>query len=502
MGSARPFARVRDLLVPAAAALLLAPVSGQETREAETKPAPKKVLAIRADWVLTLAGEGLGAIEHAVVLIEDGKVKAVGTGLEIPPGAEVIEAAGTTVAPGFIDARSALPVDPGALREERAIGPALDALDAVDPFAKEAIEEALRNGVTAVHIGPGRRGTIGGKTAVLKLKPGRLPSETVLRRAAAMRGSVGATKAGPATPIARIGEVRALREQFRGAKKYREAWEDWREARKEFEEERAKRAKEAPKESESRPAEERSETPPARERGRRRPPRDAEEGFGEVPEAGEEALAAQERKEPESKPAEKKEEPLKAPDRPAFDADKEALLEVLDRKLPLWVEAHRAEDILNVLAVAKEFDLDLVLEGATEAVRIAKEIAASEVPVVLGPPLVGEDAPPELAENMPAAAARMHAAGVKLALGSSGADPAQTRFLPLQAALAASAGLDPIAALRAVTVEAARLCGVDDRLGAIAPGRDADLVLFDGDPLKTGTKVRAVIVDGEVVFRP
>ncbi len=513
MGSAKPFARVRDLLVPAAAALVLAPVSGQETREvetkpeireAETKPEPKKVLAIRADWVLTLVGEGLGAIEHAVVLIEDGKVKAVGTGLEIPPGAEVIEAAGTTVAPGFIDARSALPVDPGALREERAIGPALDALDAVDPFAKEAIEEALRNGVTAVHVGPGRRGTIGGKTAVLKLKPGRLPSETVLRRAAAMRGSVGATKAGPATPFARIGEVRTLREQFRGARKYREAWEDWREARKEFEEERAKRAKEGPKESESRPAEEKSETPPARDRGRRRPPRDAEEEFGEVPgpEEGGDALAAQERKEPESKPAEKKEEPLKAPDRPAFDADKEALLEVLDRKLPLWVEAHRAEDILNVLAVAKEFDLDLVLEGATESVRIAKEIAASEVPVVLGPPLVGEDGPPELAENEPAAAARLRAAGVRFALGSSGADPAQTRFLPLHAALAASAGLDPVAALRAVTVEAARLCGVGDRLGAIAPGKDADLVLFDGDPLKTGTKVRAVIVDGEVVFRP
>ncbi|HKB15504.1 MAG TPA: hypothetical protein VKF62_05530, partial [Planctomycetota bacterium] len=271
MGPARVFARFRDLLVPAAAALLLAPVFGQETREAEskpetreaeTKPAPKKVLAIRADWVLTLVGEGLGALENAVVLIEDGKVKAVGVGLEIPPGAEVIEAAGTTVAPGFIDARSALPLDPGALREERAIGPALDALDAVDSFAREAIEEALHNGVTAVHVGPGRRGTIGGKTVVLKLKPGRLPSETVLRRAAAMHGSVGVTKAGPAAPFARIGEIRTLREQFRGAKKYREAWEDWREARKEFEEDRAKRAKEAPKASESRPSEEKSETPP------------------------------------------------------------------------------------------------------------------------------------------------------------------------------------------------------------------------------------------------
>ncbi|MGH7149822.1 MAG: amidohydrolase family protein, partial [Planctomycetota bacterium] len=421
---------------------------------------------------------------------------------EIPPGAEVIEASGTTVAPGFLDARSALPVDPAALREERAVGPALDALDAVDPFAKEGIEEALRNGVTAVHVGPGRRGTIGGKTAILKLKPGRLPPETIVRRAAAMRGSVGATKAGPAAPFARIGEIRTLREQFRGAKKYREAWEEWREARKEFEEERAKRAKEGPKASESRPAEEKSEAPPTRERGRRRPPRDAEEEYGEVPAPEEGALAAQERKEAETKPAEKKEEPLKAPDRPALDPDKEALLEVLDRKLPLWVEAHRAEDILNVLAVAKEFDLDLVLEGATEAVRIAKEIAASGVPVVLGPPLVGEDAPPEFAENEPAAAARLRAAGVRFALGSSGADPAQTRFLPLHAALAASAGLDPVAALRAVTVEAARLCGVGDRLGAIAPGKDADLVLFDGDPLKTGTKVRAVIVDGEVVFRP
>ncbi|HET6202387.1 MAG TPA: amidohydrolase family protein [Planctomycetota bacterium] len=498
-------ARVRDLLAPLAVALVASTAPrAQETREAETKPA-SKVLAIRADWVLTLEGDGLGTLENAVVLIEGGKIKAVGSSVEIPPGAEVIEAAGMTVAPGFLDARSALPLDRGALAEERALAPGFDVLDAVDAFAREPIEEALRSGVTAVHVGPGRRATIGGKTAVLKLKPGRPPAELVVRRGAAVRGSVGAAKDGTPGPIARIGEIRTLREQFRAAKKYREAWEDYREARREFEEERAKRAKEGGKSAESRPAEGTSEPPSTRERPRRKPPRDASEEFGEIPDpvapAGE-AIALQEKKESESRPSEKKEEPLKPPDRPALEPDKEVLLEVLDRSVPLWLEAHRAEDILNALAVAKEFDLDFVLEGATEAVRIAGEIAAAGVPVVLGPPHVGEEAAPELEENDPAASARLRAAGVRFALGSSGTDPAETRFLALHAALAASAGLDPVAALRAVTVEAARLCGVGDRMGSIAPGKDADLVLFDGDPLRTGTKVRAVIVDGEVVYRP
>src|SRR5262249_21295269 len=157
-----------------------------------------------------------------------GKIKAVGAGVEIPPGAEGIDAPGTTVAPGFLDARSALPLDRASLREDRPLAPTFDALDAVDAFAREAIQEALPHRGTAVHAGWGRRAAIGGKSAVLKLKPGRPPSEIVVKRGAAIRGSVGTTKGSPEGPFARIAEVRTLREQFRAARKYREAWEDYR----------------------------------------------------------------------------------------------------------------------------------------------------------------------------------------------------------------------------------------------------------------------------------
>jgi len=440
-------------------------------RGQETQPEPK-VLVLRASRVLTMAGEGLGALEPGSIRIEDGRIAAVGAEIEVPDGAEVIDLAGATILPGFVDARSALPLDPGALGEAKSPSPTFDALDAVDPFAVEAIDEAIRAGVTTVHLAAARAATVGGRTAVWKLEPRAPVSDGVVLRPAGLHASIGAPKARPSSPIARVGEYRALQEQFRAARKYRESWEEYERALEEYETEKAKRSKKG---------------------GEKEKKEEAKEGEKKAEEKKEETK--------EEKKGEKKDEAPKKPKKPARDPSKGILLEVLDGKYPLRLETHRAEDISNALLLAEEFGFDLVLEGATESARTAPALADAGVPVVLGP-VDAETGPYSIfGERAPGTAATLAAAGVKVVLASSGTDPAETRFLPFVAARAASEGLDPGAALRAVTIEAARVCGVGDRVGSLEAGKDADLVVLDGHPFRPETRTLAVIVGGEVVYR-
>jgi imidazolonepropionase-like amidohydrolase len=457
--------------------LLLVPAVGFAAQEppAETQPAAP-VLVLRASRVLTMEGEGLGALEPGAVRIEGAKIAAVGADVEVPDGAEIFDLPGATILPGLIDARAALPLDPPSLQEARSPSPTFDPLDAVDPFAVEAIEEAIRSGVTSVHLAAARPATLGGRTAVWKLKPRAAVKDGVVSRPAGLHASIGPARARPSSPLGRVGEYRSLEEQFRAALKYREAWKDYESALEEYEREKAKRKEEEKK---------------------------GKEGKGPEGEGAKKAEAEKKEGEEkgEGKKEEKKDEAPKKPKKPERDPGKEILLEVLDGKYPLRLETHRAEDLLNALLLAESFGFDLVLEGATEASRVAGALADAGVPVVLGPPDSAAGPFTVAGERAPGTAATLVAAGVRVAVASSGADPSESRFLPLVAAEAVGEGLDPAAALRAITIEAARACGVENRLGSLAPGKDADLVVLDGDPLRPETRALAVIVDGEVAYR-
>jgi len=175
--------------------------------------------------------------------------------------------------------------------------------------------------------------------------------------------------------------------------------------------------------------------------------------------------------------------------------DLEALISVVEGREPLMVSVHRAADILQVLKLAKEEHLKIILEGAEEAWRLAPEIAAAGVPVVLD-----EEADrPSSFETLGASlenAARLNAAGVKIALESprlftGGRTP---RFA---AGRAVAHGLPYGAALVALTISPAEIWGVSDHLGSIAPGKDANLVIWNGDPLETSTAPTLVMIKGK-----
>jgi imidazolonepropionase-like amidohydrolase len=184
--------------------------------------------------------------------------------------------------------------------------------------------------------------------------------------------------------------------------------------------------------------------------------------------------------------------------RPARDLKLEALGKVLGKEVPLLMTANRANDILTALRIAREFDLRVILDGAAEAYLVTEQIKAAGVPVILHPTMAraGGDM-----ENMSMeTAAVLRKAGIAVAL-QSGYETyvPKTRVVLFEAAVAAANGLSFDQALAAVTIDAARIVGVDKRVGSLEAGKDGDVALFDGDPFEYTTHVIGVVIDGVVV---
>ena len=177
----------------------------------------------------------------------------------------------------------------------------------------------------------------------------------------------------------------------------------------------------------------------------------------------------------------------------------EALGRVLRREVPLRVQANTPDDIMNAVRLAREFDLRLVIDVGVGAHAVAGKLAAAGVPVVVGPNVIGAGGGGryEFALHTEENAARLHRAGVKVALCT---DDDGGRSVVVEAAVSRAHGLPEAEALKAITLGAAEILGVADRLGSIAKGKDADLVIWKGHPLSTWGRAEKVLVGGRVVF--
>lgn len=185
----------------------------------------------------------------------------------------------------------------------------------------------------------------------------------------------------------------------------------------------------------------------------------------------------------------------KKPDR---DLKYEALGRVLRKEIPLLVTAHKAQDIANALRAAREFDVRVILDGAAESYLMLEEIKSAGVPVILHPTMMR--AYREM-ENMSfETAAKLAEAGIPLAIqsGFEGYVP-KTRVVLFEAAITAANGRTFDEALASITIDAARILGVDKRLGSLEVGKDGDLALYDGDPFEYTTHCTATIVNGRIV---
>lgn len=180
------------------------------------------------------------------------------------------------------------------------------------------------------------------------------------------------------------------------------------------------------------------------------------------------------------------------------DFHMEAWIPVFEKKIPMKAHVHRADDILTAIRIAKEFDLNMTLDHCTEGHIIVNEIKRSGYPAICGPHLTSRNkievqnmdfvTPGVLAKN-----------GVLVAM-TTDHPVSMIQYLPICAAYAAKKGLGREEALKAITINAAKICQVEDRVGQLKPGMDADIAIFDGDPLEVWTDTLYTIINGEVIY--
>ena len=364
-----------------------------------------------------------GKIEGGTVLIEDGKVRAVGADVVVPSGARRIDASGKVVTPGFMDSQTRLGlVEVSAVEgsndirsEDDRFTAAFDVVDAINP--RSILLPITRiEGVTRAVVAPqAGKSLIAGRGAVIHL--GTESGDWLLRAPAAMYavlGESGANLAGGARGMAML----RLREALQDALDY--------------EDNRA-----------------------AFDRGDRRPY----------------ALSR---------------------------LDLEALQPVVKGELPLVITVHRASDIEAALRLARDFKLKLIVAGAREGWMVAGQLAAAKVPVLLDPLANLPNSFDTLGSTLESAA-RLHKAGVTVAFMSG--DAHDVRNIKQAAGNAVSYGMPWEAALAALTIVPARIWGIADRYGSLEAGKDADVVVWDGDPLETTSYPEHVFIRGAEVPR-
>ncbi len=181
---------------------------------------------------------------------------------------------------------------------------------------------------------------------------------------------------------------------------------------------------------------------------------------------------------------------------PKRDLKNEAMLKVLNRELPVHIHATAVDDIMTAVRLADEFNFyKLSLAHADESYKIADELAKRDVVVVVGPQMITFDDQ----GNLINIADFLVKNGVEVNIMTD-ADVVQQEFLRFQASIAVKYGMEPLEALKAITINPAKLIGMESRIGSIESGKDADLVLFDGDPFDIQTRVRKVFINGHIVY--
>jgi imidazolonepropionase-like amidohydrolase len=371
-------------------------------------------------------------IEGGTVLLDAGKIVAVEEpGFAVPAGAEVVDAAGKWVLPGFIDAHAHV----GLVEEAEGwagrdgnestspVTASVRALDAINPY-DQGFRDAIGGGVLAVNVNPGSGNPIGGQTVALKCW-GRVVDQMVLREPSGVKSALGENPKRTfgdrhETPSTRLGTAAVIREAFTAAGNYL--------------------AKLAAAEDQ----------PPA-----------------------------------DRKPVDR-------------DLGLEALGRVLRREIPWRQHCHRADDIATAIRLSREFGYELVIDHGTEAHLLADLIAAQSIPVIIGP-LFTSRSKVELRNRSLANPGRLAAAGVTIAI-TTDHPVVPINFLIHQASLAVKEGLDAGTALRTVTINPARILGVADRIGSLEPGKDADLVIWSGDPLDVTSRAERAYQDGREIY--
>ena len=380
------------------------------------------MIAITHGKLLTVTN---GTIEDGTLLIDNGKITAIGTDISIPEGAEVINASGKWVMPGLIDAHTHISTfnEPhwmphiGDGNEITApVTAQIRGIDALNPFDM-AISVARSAGFTTCYTGPGSANVIGGTGLSFKLKNAATVQEIAIEGSEMMKMALGENPkrcygSEKTMPMTRMGTGAVLRKALFEAKQYSDDLAKGKDIKRDF--------------------------------------------------------------------------------------DLEALVPVVRGEMRCRIHCHRADDIVTAIRIAEEFQLDYTIEHCTEGYKILDFLKAKKAKVVIGPLLMG----PQKFEiwgcrqDTPAV---FEKAGIQdFCLMAD--DSSATKWLPVHVGIAMRQGLSFEQALKCVTINPARLLQLEDRVGSLEVGKDADIAIFNGMPFSNLTLCEQVIIDGKREF--
>lgn len=383
--------------------------------------------------IMTMAPKTKPLYENGYILIEKGKIAAIGDMEELgrtpvkDKKTDVIDVEGRLVMPGIIEAHCHM----GITEEKKGmegddcnenvepITPYLRAVDAINPM-DAAFDDAVRAGITSAMVGPGSSNVVGGQFAFIKTK-GRRIDDLIVLAPAAMKIAFGENpkvnfSGQGKMPVTRMAIAGMLREELFKAKKYIEKKKSARESGNNFEE----------------------------------------------------------------------------------DFKYECWIPVFEGKIPLKAHVHRVDDIFTAIRIAKEYGLKMTLDHCSEGHLIAEELAKEGYPAIVGPDLSSRSKI-EVQNVAFKTAGILNDAGLQVAI-TTDHPVSLIQSLPICAGMCVKSGMPMEAALRAITLHAAQICNVADRVGSLETGKDADIAVFDGNPLEVSTQTYCTLIDGEVVW--
>ncbi len=396
------------------------------------------------------------SIKEGFILIDDqGKIKKIGKGKNVPKEAEIIDASNLIAFPGIIDSHCHATVFEESIgmglqdgnEGTDPITPHIRVLDAIN-LADKGLRRAVAGGITTISVAPGSGNVVGGQLTTIKTA-GKIVDDIIIQENSGMKCAFGenpkrAYGGMQKTPSTRMGSLGLFRQLMIETENYMSKFEDYSKKLKQYKEDL----------------------------------KDYQE----------------KKKIDKDKDIKKPVEPTK----PDKNIKYEAMIPVFKKQIPLRAHAHQANDIVSAIRLAREFDVNIIIDHCSEGHLILDYLIKNNVAAVIGPTM-SYKSKIETRNKTWKSLGILHNAGILVAL-TSDHPVTHVQYQFIYAIIAHREGLSRQGAYEVLTINGAKILGLEKRIGSLEEGKDADILLLSGDPLDARTKVEKVFIDGNLVF--
>lgn len=449
----------------------------------------QKPLAFKGAKIITMAGD---TIEDGTIVFRDGKIADIGTDIKIPVEARVIDASDKVIMPGFVEAHTSSGMSQA--NETNPVVPYVSVIDSIDPMSAY-FRSARRNGVTTVRVVPGNSTLIGGQAAVIKTG-GEFIDDMVLKSDAGVKISL--------RPVSgsRMGHLAKLRKALDEAKRKLDKKNKAKEEKEDKDDDKKKDGDKKKDAKKKKPVKKKG----AEKKGDKKESEKDKEEDKDKEEKKDKKDSDKEKKKKKEDKDEKKSEDKKKDDKKPEEVESEldkAMFAILSGELPVMIYCDKAMDVGQAMRLIKEYNFKASLVLGRECYKAAKQVADADLPVMIDSQLVFFEEDPRTKEEtkiiLPEVF-RDHDVKFVFQVGRGGGTTLGSTYFWYQAATAVKYGMPVEEALAALTTLPAKFLGVDEFVGSLEEGKDADIIVLSGEPLSVDTWVDMTVVNGKIVY--